>query len=85
MIFDCDYNLVAPLFKNSSVGKVSVMINNELLSSCDIILNNDIYKNGINDYLALFFKNYLVNINDLLWFYLYNDLQFCIIYNNLQP
>ena len=66
VIFDCDYNLVAPLFKNSSVGKVSVMVNNELLSSCDIILNNDIYKNGINDYLALFFKNYLVNINDLL-------------------
>ena len=66
VIFDCDYNLVAPLFKNSSIGKIIVMVNDKLLSSCDIILDNDIYKNGINDYLLLFFKNYLVNINDLL-------------------
>ena len=66
VIFDCDYNLVAPLFKNSSIGKIIVMVNDKLLSSCDIILDNDIYKNGINDYLLLFFKNYLVNVNDLL-------------------
>ena len=66
VLFDCNYNLVAPLSRNSSVGKMNVMVNDELLSSCDILLENDINKNGINDYLVLFFKNYLLNVNDLL-------------------
>ena len=66
VLFDCDYSLVAPLFKNSPIGKMNVMVNDKLLCSCDILLDNDIYKNNIKDYLRLFFKSYLLNINGLL-------------------
>ena len=66
VLFDCDYTLVAPLSKNSPIGKLNVMVNDKLLCSCDILLDNDIYKNNIKDYLRLFFKNYLININGLL-------------------
>lgn len=65
VLFDCNFNLIAPISKNSSVGKMTVMINGKILSSCDILLGNDIYKNGVKDYLELFFENYLTSINSL--------------------
>lgn len=65
---NCNSNLVAPVFENEKVGTLSVMVNNIIMYSFDICSKNIIEKNGIIDYLKIFFMHFsrFMNLENFL-------------------
>ena len=64
--FNCNYNLIAPIKENSSVGNMDILIDNNVFLSCNIVIKNNIDKNDILDYLIIFIKDYPSIVDTLL-------------------
>ena len=56
--FDCNYNLIAPITKDSSIGEIKVICNNVELMKTDLLICNTIEKKNSFYYLLDFYKNY---------------------------
>ena len=55
---NCNLNLEAPINKSSQIGKIEIFLNNDLLDTINIEIENDIPKKGINYYIKYFLENY---------------------------
>lgn len=55
---EVESNLEAPIKLDTIVGKLDVIIDNNVLCSSNIICNTEIYKKNINDYISIFLHNY---------------------------
>ena len=64
--FECNFDLVAPLEENFSIGKMQVLNGNQEIFSSNIIIKNEIPKKNISNYMILFFKEYSKIIKELI-------------------
>ena len=62
----CDFNLIAPISKNTVIGNIEVRTDKNIVTSCDIVVKNEISKNSVLNYLNYFFENYQDIIMNLL-------------------
>ncbi|MBQ3415970.1 MAG: D-alanyl-D-alanine carboxypeptidase [Clostridia bacterium] len=51
-------NIEAPIYSNTKIGYLDIIINENTLCRIDIVNENDIPKRSIIDYFSIFFKNY---------------------------
>ena len=56
ILINCKQILNAPILKETNLGKIEIYVGTELLTSCDIILNNNIYKKNIYNYFTEILK-----------------------------
>ncbi len=62
---NCSQYLTAPIYKNSSIGQINTKIDDNIIATCDILVENDILHKSTLDYLSEFFinyKNYFYNL-----------------------
>ena len=64
--FECNFDLVAPIEENFSIGKMQVLNGNQEIFSSNIIIKNEIPKKNISNYMILFFKEYSKIIKELI-------------------
>ena len=62
----CDFNLIAPISKDTVIGNIEVRTDKNIVTSCDIVVKNEISKNSVLNYLNYFFENYQDIIMNLL-------------------
>ena len=62
----CDFNLIAPISKNTVIGNIEIRTDKNIVTSCDIVVKNEISKNSVLNYLNYFFENYQDIIMNLL-------------------
>ena len=53
---NCKQILEAPVFQGTKLGSIQIYAGNELVSSCDILLNNNIYKKNMFNYFTEILK-----------------------------
>lgn len=56
VLINCKQILNAPILKDTNLGKIEVYEGEEPLTSCDIILNNNIYKKNMYNYFTEILK-----------------------------
>jgi len=56
IVIDCKQILEAPIWENTCLGKIEVYAGNELITSCDILLNCNIQKKNITNYFVEIIK-----------------------------
>lgn len=56
---DCEYELNAPIIKDSSIGALKLSLNNKDIVTCDLLVSNSVEKKNISYYLFYFYKNYI--------------------------
>lgn len=56
VLINCKQILNAPILKDTNLGKIEVYDGEEPLTSCDIILNNNIYKKNMYNYFTEILK-----------------------------
>lgn len=56
IVIDCKQILEAPILENTCLGKIEVYAGNELITSCDILLNCNIQKKNITNYFVEIIK-----------------------------
>ena len=47
----CDFNLIAPISKDTVIGNIEVRTDKNIVTSCDIVVKNEISKNSVLNYL----------------------------------
>ena len=62
----CDFNLIAPISKDTVIGNIEVRTDKNIVTSCDIVVKNEISKNSVLNYLNYFFENYQDILMDFL-------------------
>ena len=53
---NCKQIIEAPVFQGTKLGSIQIYAGNELVSSCDILLNNNIYKKNMFNYFTEILK-----------------------------
>lgn len=64
--FNCNFNLKAPIHENTSIGTLEIKVDDKIITSCDILIKDNIEKNNINSYIKMFMKNYFHMLNELI-------------------
>ena len=62
----CDFNLITPISKDTVIGNIEVRTDKSTITSCDIVIKNEIRKNSVLNYLNYFFENYQDILMDFL-------------------
>lgn len=60
----CDKFFVAPLYSNSVIGGVSLKVGDDVIAKCDIVVDGDVSRMSVFDYLLGFFRNYIGYLNE---------------------
>ena len=60
-------DLDAPIYKNTSIGKITLELENKIIYSGNIIIYNEIQKKTILDYLSYFVKNFANIFNHCIY------------------
>lgn len=63
----CTYNYEAPLLSNSSIGYLTVSINNQNVLSLNITNSNEIPKKSILDYFDLLLHNFYLDLESIFF------------------
>lgn len=53
-----DSNLNAPIYKNTIIGHIDLIVDNDVIYSCNILSNSTIKKRNVLDYISIFLHNY---------------------------
>lgn len=62
---DCEYELNAPIIKDSSIGALKLSLNNKDIVTCDLLVSNSVEKKNISYYLFYFYKNYISSLSSI--------------------
>lgn len=65
---DCSLYFDAPIYKNTSIGKITINIDSNPIYKLNIYPNKDINRRKWNNYLLQLFKDYSFNLNSLFSF-----------------
>ena len=61
-----DFKLKAPLKKDTQIGKMQVIYNDEIIKEIGIVSENNINKKRINNYMEDFFKNFSTYFEEVI-------------------
>lgn len=53
-----DSNLNAPIYKNTIIGHIDLIVDNDVIYRCNILSNSTIEKRNVLDYISIFLHNY---------------------------
>lgn len=53
-----DSNLNAPIYKNTIIGHIDLIVDNDVIYNCNILSNSTIKKRNVLDYISIFLHNY---------------------------